>query len=129
MIPFPPCCSQIRLLTFHSFSFLYFKTSNQDYLIPFNFILFHSFHWLKYISFCSILFRSIFFHSILLWSFHSIPLWIPKRSLRVTTYNSDLKTWPYLPNTNPHYSLALYCISWGCLTNGLESNMSQQIST
>ena len=48
---------------FHSFPFLYFKTSNQCYLIPFHFILFHSFPLLKYIP----------FYSIPLWSFHSIP--------------------------------------------------------
>ena len=56
---------------FHSFPFVYFKISNQGYLISFHFILFHLFPLLKYIPFLF----------ILLWSFHSIPLWTPKRSL------------------------------------------------
>ena len=38
----PPCYFPTRLFTFHSFSFIYFKTSNQSYLISFHFILFHS---------------------------------------------------------------------------------------
>ena len=41
----------------HSFSFLYFKTSKQRYLIPF-----HSFHLLKYIPFHS--HKYISFYSI-----------------------------------------------------------------
>ena len=76
-IPFPP---PKQSLTFHSFPFLYFKTSNQGYLIPFHSILFHSFPLLKYIPFLSIPLWSS--HSI---SFHSIPLWTPKRSLNLAT--------------------------------------------
>ena len=38
------CYSQIRLLTFYLFSFLYFKTSNQGYLISF-----HSFSFISLI--------------------------------------------------------------------------------
>ena len=53
---------------FHPFPFLYFKISNQGYLIPFHSILFHSFPLLKYISF-----YSIPFHSLI----------TPKRSLKV----------------------------------------------
>ena len=52
---------------FYSISFIYFKTSNQGYLIPFNSFLFHSFPLLKYISF-----HSIHFHSLVIMPFHSI---------------------------------------------------------
>ena len=57
--------SYLHSIHFHSFPFLYFKTSNQGYLIPFHSILFHSFPLLKYIPFLSIpllLFLSIPFH-------------------------------------------------------------------
>ena len=65
----------LHSIHFHSFPFLYFKTSNQGYLIPFHSILFHSFPSLKYIPFLS----------IPLWLSHSIPLWTPKRSLNLAT--------------------------------------------
>ena len=61
----------LHSIHFHSFPFFYFKISNQGYLIPFHFILFHSFPLLKYIPFLS----------IPLWSFHSIPLWTLKQNL------------------------------------------------
>ena len=70
----------LHSIHFHSFPFLYFKTSNQGYLILFHSILFHSFPLLKYIPFLSIPLWSS--HSI---SFHSIPLWTPKRSLNLAT--------------------------------------------
>ena len=41
----------LHSIHFYFFPFLYFKTSNQDYLIPFHSILFHSFSLLKYIPF------------------------------------------------------------------------------
>ena len=62
----------LHSIHFHSFSFLYFKISNQGYLIPFHFILFYSFPLLKYIP----------FHSLIIIPFHSLPLWTLKRSLR-----------------------------------------------
>ena len=71
-ISFPLCYSQTKLLTFHSFSFFYFKTSNQGYLIPFHFIHFFSipflylntFYWIPFFyiplwSFCSNPFHSL----------------------------------------------------------------------
>ena len=45
----------LHSIYFHLFPFLYFKTSNQGYLIPFHSILFHSIPLLKYIPFHSIL--------------------------------------------------------------------------
>ena len=66
-IPFLPRYSQIRLLTFYSFPFLYFKTFNQGYLIPFHSILFHSFPLLKYITF-----HSIHLHSLIIILLHSL---------------------------------------------------------
>ena len=58
MIPFhslhvAPKQDYLHSIYFHSFPFLYFKTSNQGYLIPFHYILFHSFLLLKYIPFHS----------------------------------------------------------------------------
>ena len=75
----------LHSIHFHLFSFLYFKTPNQGYLIPFHSILFYSFLLLKYIPF-----HFILFHSLIIISFHSIPfpcelpnpLWTPIRSLR-----------------------------------------------
>ena len=66
MIPFhslhvAPKQDYLHFIHFHSFPFLYFKASNQGYLIPFHSILF-----------------------LYLNTFHSFPLWTPKRSLRVT---------------------------------------------
>ena len=52
----------LHSIHFHSFPFLYFKTSNQGYLI-----LFHSFPLLKYIPF-----HSIPFHSLMIILFHSL---------------------------------------------------------
>ena len=57
----------LHSIHFHSFPFLYFKTSNQCYLIPFHSILFHSFPLLKYISF-----HSIHFHSLMIIQFNSL---------------------------------------------------------
>ena len=67
----------LHSIHFHSFPFLYFKTSNQGYLIPF-----HSFPFLSLTYIHSIPFHSFPFlynHSI---PFYSLPLWTPKRSLR-----------------------------------------------
>ena len=63
----------LHSIHFYAFPFLYFKTSNQGYLIPFHFILFHS----------SPLLKCIPFYFIPLWSFHFILLWTPKRSLNL----------------------------------------------
>ena len=106
-IPFPPCCSQTRLLIFHSFSFLYLKTSNQGYLIPFHSILFHSFVLLKYIPFNSFPFP--YYYSI---SFHSLPLWTPKRSIKLPNKG---KSFPFpllkLPNKGiEEYSKIIFFI-------------------
>ena len=57
----------LNSIHFQSFPFLYFKTSNQDYLIQFHSILFHSFPLLKYISF-----HSIPFHSFMVIPLYSI---------------------------------------------------------
>ena len=72
MIPFhslhvAPKQDYLHSIHFHSSPFVYFKTSNQDYLIPFHSILFHSFPLLKYIPF-----HSIPFHSLMIIPFHSI---------------------------------------------------------
>ena len=75
----------LHSIHFHSFPFLYFKTSNQDYLIPSNSILFHSFLLLKYIPFHS--FQFPYYYSI---QFHSLPLWTPKQSLRVLDSSPSL---------------------------------------
>ena len=58
----------LHSIHFHSFPFLYFKTSNQGYLIPIHSILFHSFPLLKYIPF-----HSITLHSLIIIPFNSIP--------------------------------------------------------
>ena len=68
MIPFhslhvAPKQDYLHSIHFHSFPFLYFKTFNQGYLIPFRSILFHSFPLLKYIP----------FHSLMIIPFHFIP--------------------------------------------------------
>ena len=68
MIPFyslhiAPKQDQLYSIHFHSFPFLYFKTSKQGYLI-----LFHSFPLLKFSPF-----HSIPFHSLIIISFLSIP--------------------------------------------------------
>ena len=70
MIPFhslhvTPKQDYLYFIHFHFFPFLYFKTSNQGYLISFHSILFHSFHLLKYIP----------FHSILLWTLKRALKW------------------------------------------------------
>ena len=58
--------SQTMLLIFHSFPFLYFKTSRQC----------NSIHFISiYFSYLNT------FHFIHLWSFHSFPLWIPQQNL------------------------------------------------
>ena len=57
----------LHSIHFHSFLFLYFKTSNQGYLIPFYSILFHSFPLLKYITL-----HSIHFHSLIIILLHSL---------------------------------------------------------
>ena len=76
------------------FSFLYSKTSNQGYLIPFHSILFHSFPLLKYISFIFIP-----FHSLMIIPFYFIPLWTPKRSLKLPNKKMDFPSPPLkLPN-------------------------------
>ena len=62
----------LHSIHFHLFPFFYFKTSNQGYLNPFHFIIFHSFPLIKCISFIS----------IPLWSFHFILLWTSKQSLK-----------------------------------------------
>ena len=56
----------LHSIHFHSFLFLYFKTSNQGYLIPPHSILFNSFPLLKYIPF-----HFISFHSLMIIPFHS----------------------------------------------------------
>ena len=55
----------LDFIYFHSFQFLYFKTFNQGYLIPFHSILFHSSPLLKYIPF-----HSFHFHSLMIIPFH-----------------------------------------------------------
>ena len=95
MIPFhslhvAPKQDYLYSIHFYSFPFLYFKTSNQYYFIPFHSILFHSFPLLKYISF-----HSIPFHFLVIIPFHSIPslsLRTPKRSLRAHSLSSTLQS-------------------------------------
>ena len=89
MIPFhslhvTPKQDYLHSIHFHFFSFLYSKTSNQGYLIPFHSILFHSFPLLKYISFIF-----IHFHSLMIIPFYFIPLWTPKRSLKLPNKEMD----------------------------------------
>ena len=96
--------------------FIYFKTSNQGYLILFHSILFHSFPLLNYIPFHSIYFYSLMiiwfpydhsiesipFHFIPLWTpkrsilFHSIPLWTPKRGLRPRLGGENGMKWKWM---------------------------------
>ena len=67
-ILFPQCCSQTRLLTFHSFSFFSIPLFQNIQSRLFNSISFHSFLLLKYIPF-----HSVPFHSLMIIPFHSIP--------------------------------------------------------
>ena len=67
MIPFhslhvAPKQDYLDSIHFHSFPFLYFKTSNQGYLIPFHSILFHSFPLNTFHSFSFPYDHSIPFH-------------------------------------------------------------------
>src|SRR6266702_3783618 len=67
MIPFnslhvAPKQNYLHSIHFHSFPFLYFKTSNQGYLIPFHSIPF------PYLN----TFHSIPFHSFMIIPFHSL---------------------------------------------------------
>ena len=70
--------NKITYIFFRSFPFLYFKTFNQGYLISFHSIPF------PYLN----TFHSFSFHSLIIISFHSILLWTPKRSLKVTAIHT-----------------------------------------
>ena len=87
----------LHSIHFHSFPFLYFKTSNQGYLNPFQSNLFHSFPLLKYIPFHSIPFHSLMTISFYSIPFYSIPLWTSKRSLNdPPVWLWEAPTWAYM---------------------------------
>ena len=110
----------LHSIHFYSFPFLYFKTSNQDYLIPFHSLFFHFFPLLKYIQFHSFSFP----YSLMIISFHSLinsqmkPIenikgettkqQYTREATRIITFHINLKTHPekkisdYLKQSSNH---------------------------
>ena len=105
MIPFhslhvAPKEDYLHSIHFHSFSFLYFKTSNYGYLIPFHSIIFHSFPLNT--------FHSIPFHSLMIILFHSLPFPSLKPKCLMLMY-----TWVLLASIPTWASLYLFI---GCFS-------------
>ena len=106
----------LDFIHFHSFQFLYFKTFNQGYLIPFHSIPFFSIP-LPYLN----TFHSIHFISIPLWLFHSTSqvltsqpsLWPLPTTLCPSLELDRADWWVGKPHRRWHHALPFRSLSLG----------------